>query len=149
MQCQLSKLCSVIEPVLQKLQSVSLLMVRLILAYGFYEPAKLKWSDISSVAEWFGSMGYPLPTLQAYMAATTEASGVLLLTLGLFTRLISIPLMVVMIVAIVTVHLPNGFEAGNNGFEIPLYYIIMLFVLLTHGGGKFSLDWVLFKSKAS
>lgn len=149
MQCQLSKLCSVIEPVLQKLQSVSLLLVRLILAYGFYEPAKLKWSDISSVAEWFGSMGYPLPMLQAYMAATTEASGVLLLTLGLFTRLISIPLMVVMIVAIVTVHLPNGFEAGNNGFEIPLYYIIMLFVLLTHGGGKFSLDWVLFKSKAS
>lgn len=147
MQCQLSKLCKVIEPLLEKLQSVSLLMVRLILAYGFYEPARMKWSDIGSVAEWFGSMGLPLPTLQAYMAASTEAAGVVLLTLGLFTRLISIPLMVVMTVAITLVHLPNGFESGNNGFEIPLYYFIMLFVLVTHGAGKLSLDWLLFRSK--
>ena len=147
MQCQLKKLCRLAEPLLDKLQSVSLLLVRLILAYGFYEPAKMKWSDIGAVAEWFGSMGLPLPTLQAYMAASTEAAGVLLLTLGLFTRLISIPLMVVMVVAIVTVHLPNGFSSGDNGFEIPLYYLIMLFVLVTHGGGKFSLDNLLFKNR--
>jgi len=147
MQCQLSKLCTVIEPVAQKLQSVALLLVRLVLAYGFYEPAKMKWSDIGSVAEWFGSMGLPLPTLQAYLAASTEAGGVVLLTLGLFTRLISIPLMVVMVVAITLVHLPNGFNSGNNGFEIPLYYFIMLFVLLTHGAGKYSLDRLLFKTK--
>jgi putative oxidoreductase len=147
MQCQLSRLCKVIEPLVEKLQSVALLMVRLILAYGFFNPAMNKWSDISAVAEWFGSMGFPLPTLQAYMAATTEASGVVLLTLGLFTRLISIPLMVVMVVAIVTVHLPHGFESGNNGFEIPLYYFIMLFVLMTHGAGKISLDGLLFKNK--
>ncbi|MHC3993482.1 HvfX family Cu-binding RiPP maturation protein [Thiomicrolovo sp. ZZH C-3] len=147
MQCQLSNLCKIVEPAVEKLQSVSLLFVRLILAYGFYEPAKMKWSDIGSVAEWFGSMGLPLPTLQAYLAATTEASGVVLLTLGLFTRLITIPLMVVMLVAITLVHLPNGFQSGNNGFEIPLYYFIMLFVLLTHGAGTLSFDRLLFKSK--
>lgn len=147
MQCQLSKVCAIVEPAVQKLQNVSLLMVRLILAYGFFIPAKSKWSDIGAIAEWFGSMGYPLPTLQAYLAASTEAAGVVLLTLGLFTRLISIPLMFVMVVAIVTVHLPNGFESGNNGFEIPLYYFIMLFVLVTHGGGAFSLDRLLFKGK--
>jgi putative oxidoreductase len=147
MQCQLSRVCKIIEPAVEKLQSVALLMVRLVLAYGFFEPAMMKWQDIGSVAEWFGSLGLPLPTLQAYMAATTEASGVVLLTLGLFTRLISIPMMVVMVVAITLVHLPNGFESGNNGFEIPLYYFIMLFVLLTHGAGKISLDWLLFKSK--
>ncbi len=149
MQCQLSKLCQLVEPMLDKLQSVSLLLVRLVLAYGFYEPAKMKWSDIDSVAEWFGSMGLPLPTLQAYMAASTEAAGVLLLTVGLFTRLISIPLMVVMVVAITMVHLPNGFSSGNNGFEIPLYYFIMLFVLVAHGGGKISLDWLLFRNKSA
>jgi putative oxidoreductase len=139
--------CKIIEPAVEKLQSVALLMVRLVLAYGFFEPAMMKWQDIGSVAEWFGSLGLPLPTLQAYMAATTEASGVVLLTLGLFTRLISIPLMVVMVVAIVTVHLPHGFESGNNGYEIPLYYFIMLFVLMTHGAGKISLDGLLFKNK--
>ena len=70
MQCQLSKLCKILGPAVEKLQSLALLMVRLVLAYGFYEPAKMKWSDIGSVAAWFGSLGYPLPTLQAYMAGS-------------------------------------------------------------------------------
>jgi len=130
--------------ILSKGQSLSLLLARLVVAYGFYEPAMQKWSDIDAVAQWFGSMGIPLPTLNAYLAASTELLGVVLLTLGLFTRLISIPLMVVMIVAIVTVHLPNGFGAGNNGFEIPLYYLLFLSIFATFGAGKFSLDYLLF-----
>jgi len=101
-------------------KSLALLFARVVVAYGFYEPAMMKWKDIGSVAEWFGSMGIPFPTLNAYMAASTEVLGVVLLTLGLLTRAISIPLIVVMIVAIVTVHLPHGFSAGDNGFEIPL-----------------------------
>lgn len=129
------------------LQSAALLFARLVLAYGFYEPAMMKWSDINAVAEWFGSIGIPMPTLNAYLAASTEISGVVLLTLGLFTRAISIPLIVVMIVAIVTVHLPNGFASGNNGFEIPLYYMLFLFIFLSHGAGRFSLDRLLFGEK--
>jgi len=146
----MSKLISLykfIEPLLDKMQSLSLLFLRLILAYGFYEPAMMKWKDISSVAEWFGSMGIPLPTLNAYMAASTELAGVFLLTFGLLTRLISIPLIVVMIVAITTVHLSNGFSSGNNGFEIPLYYMLMLLVLVAHGAGKFSVDHFLANKK--
>ena len=133
-----------IKDILINFQSISLLLARLVVAYGFFEPAKAKWSDINAIADWFGSMGIPFPTLNAYMAASTEALGVVLLTLGLFTRLISIPLMFVMVVAIVTVHLPHGFEAGNNGFEIPLYYMLFLFIFLSHGAGKFSLDHLIF-----
>ncbi len=129
------------------LKSLSLLFARLLVAYGFYEPAMMKWNDINSVAEWFGSMGIPFPTLNAYMAASTEVAGVVLLTLGLFTRLISLPLIVIMIVAIVTVHLGNGFSAGNNGFEIPLYYMSFLLVFFSHGAGKFSLDRFIFGEK--
>lgn len=125
-------------------QSLSLLLARLVVAYGFFEPAMQKWSDIKAVAEWFGSMGIPFPTLNAYMSASTEVTGVVLLTLGLFTRLISIPLMVIMVVAIVTVHLAHGFAAGNNGFEIPLYYFLFLAIFASHGAGKFSLDYLLF-----
>ena len=128
-------------------KSLSLLLARLVLAYGFYEPAKMKWSDIGSVAEWFTTLGIPFPTLNAYMAASTEATGVVLLTLGLFTRLISLPLIVVMIVAILTVHLPHGFSAGDNGFEIPLYYMLFLFIFVTNGAGKFSLDRLIFGEK--
>ena len=100
----------------------------------------MKWGNINGIAEWFGSMGIPLPTLNAYLAASTEMAAVILLPLGLATRFISIPLMITMVVAIVTVHLGNGFEAGNNGFEIPLYYMLMLFALLVNGAGKISLD---------
>ena len=128
--------------------SLSLLLARIAVAYGFYEPAMMKWSDIHSVAEWFGSMGIPFPTLNAYLAATTEVLGVLFLVLGLFTRLISIPLMFIMLIAILTVHLSNGFSAGTNGFEIPLYYMLFLFIFFAHGAGKFSLDHFLFEKKS-
>ncbi len=125
------------------LQDVALLGLRWVLAYGFYGTAKMKWANIDGVAQWFASMNYPLPKVSAYLAASTEALGVALLFLGLATRLISIPLMIVMVVAIATVHWNNGFAAGNNGFEIPLYYLLMLLTLFAFGGGKFSLDKML------
>jgi putative oxidoreductase len=129
------------------LQDFPLLLMRLVLAYGFYKPAMMKWKNIDGIIQWFDGMGMPMPALNAYMAATTEALGVILLTLGLGVRIISIPLIITMIVAIKTVHWVNGFEAGKNGFEIPLYYILMLFTLLVYGGGKFSLDYVIGKKK--
>lgn len=125
---------------LASLKDVPLLAIRLTLAYGFYEPAMYKWKDVGAIAEWFGSMGMPAPVLNAYLATYTEVMGVFLLTFGLATRFISIPLIVTMIVAIKTVHWGNGFNAGDNGFEIPLYYIVMLFVLLIYGPGRISLD---------
>lgn len=134
-----------VETILNNLQDIGLLIARVLIAYGFLEPALNKWSDIGAVAEWFGSIGIPFPFVNAYMAATTEITGVVLLSLGLFTRYISFPLIIVMIVAIVTVHLPNGFSAGDNGFEIPLYYMVFLLLFMGHGAGKYSLDHVLFK----
>jgi putative oxidoreductase len=131
---------------LQKLKNLPLLLIRLILAFGFFGPAMMKIKNFDSIIEWFGSIGIPFPTLNAYLATGTEALGAVLLLLGFKTRLISIPLMITMIVAIVTVHLKHGFEAGNNGFEIPLYYLIMLFTLLIYGSGKYSLDYFLNKN---
>lgn len=128
------------------LQSLALLVARLLIAYGFYEPAMSKINDIDSVAGWFGSMGIPFPTVNAYLAAGTEILGVGLLVLGLFTRLISIPLIIIMVVAIFTVHIGNGFSAGDNGFEIPLYYMVFLLIFVSHGAGKFSLDNIFFNT---
>ena len=111
------------------------------MAYGFYITGKVKWEDINSVAEWFGSIGIPAPKLNAYLAATTEIAGVFLLTLGLGVRFISIPLIITMLVAIKTAHWGNGFAANDNGYEIPLYYILMLLALTALGGGKLSADY--------
>ncbi len=132
---------------LPKLEDTALLLLRLIMAYGLLHPALMKWQDINAIAEWFGSMNYPFPLLNAYLAATTEILGVVLLTLGLGTRFITVPLIITMIVAITTVHLGNGFNAGDNGFEIPLYYLIIFFTLLSKGAGKYSVDYFISKKK--
>ncbi len=77
------------------------------------------------------------------LAMSTEVLGIVLLTLGFGSRVIALPMMFVMVVAIFTTHISNGFAAGDNGFEIPLYYFLMLFALVVYGSGKFSLDYLI------
>ncbi len=129
-----------------KLNDVPLLLFRLILAVGFFGPAMMKVKNLEGVAEWFGSMNYPLPMVSASLAMITEVAGIILLVLGFRTRIIAIPLIFMMLVAIFTTHISNGFAAGDNGFEIPLYYALMLFALVVYGSGRYSLDHLLEKS---
>ena len=137
---KLKQLNAILSRIGHKSQNLALLLLRLILAYGFFGPAMMKWQNMTAIGDWFKSLGYPAPYFNAYMAGTTELLGVVLLILGLGTRFITLLLIFVMFVAITTVHLKHGFEAGNNGFEIPLYYAIMLFTLFAYGAGKYSLD---------
>ena len=119
----------------------ALLLVRIALVYGFYEPALIKWSNIDATIDWFASLGIPFPIFSTFLVASFEVIAVVLLLLGFFTRFIAIPVMIIMLVAIFTVHIQNGFSVGNNGFEIPLYYFLFLSLLATHGAGKFSIDY--------
>ncbi len=130
-----------------KLRDLSLLLFRLVLAFGFYEPAMMKVKNLAGVAEWFGIMNYPMPGVSAFLAMLTEVGGIILLTLGLGTRIVALPMMFVMVVATFTVHIANGFPAGDNGFEIPLYYFLMLFALVTSGAGKYSVDHLIRRKK--
>lgn len=140
---QFVKTYNKISGALSRLSDVSLLVLRLILAYGFWITAKMKLGNVEGIAGWFESMNYPLPLLNAYLATITETAGVFLLALGLGSRLITVPLMIVMVVAITTVHWGNGFNAEDNGSEIPIYYLVMLFVILIQGPGRISLDYLI------
>ncbi len=117
--------------------------MRLVLAYGFYESVMMKINSFEEIVEWFERMGLPFARLNAYMVTGTEFAVFILLTIGLFTRAISAPLIIVMLVAIKTVNLTNGFQARSNGFEIPLYYMLMLFTLIIYGPGKFSIGRII------
>jgi putative oxidoreductase len=132
-----------------KLHNVQLLLFRIILVVGFYQPAMMKVKNLEGIAEWFGSMSYPFPMVSAILATTTEVLGIVLLTLGLGTRIIAVPMIFVMLVAIFTTHISNGFAAGDNGFEIPLYYILMLLALVVNGSGKYSIDNLLERRRLS
>ena len=129
---------------LNYLQSFALLFARVALAYGFYEPAMMKWRNFDTTVEWFSSLSIPFASFMTLLTASIEIVGVVFLLVGLFVRFISAPLMFVMIVATLTVHLSNGFSVANNGFEIPLYYFLFLFILATHGAGRFSMDYLIF-----
>jgi len=131
--------------ILESLKDLPLLALRLILAYGFYEPAMKKLGNIDAVSQWFASMNYPMPTFSAYLSGITEITGVVFLVLGFGTRFITLPMIFIMIIATVTVHAGNGFAAGNNGYEIPVYYMLMLFTLLIYGSGRISIDAILGK----
>ncbi|AII15508.1 DoxX family protein [Campylobacter iguaniorum] len=137
--------CSLLSLVSSNFQSITLLLIRLILAFGFYETAILKWQNIEPTAEWFASIGVPFPLLSVYLVAIFEALAVVLFVLGLFTRAICVPLIVIILVAIFSVHFQNGYSLANNGFEVPLYYLAMILTLFSFGGGKISLDKAVFK----
>lgn len=143
----MKKLINKYYKVLDALKDLPLLIFRVVLVYGFYSPSIYKITDFSGTANWFESLGMPFPLLNAYMAGITEFAGVILLTLGLGTRLISFPLIITMVVAIFTVHYKNGFPAIHNGVEIPLYFIFMLITLMVYGPGKLSVDYFLQKRK--
>ncbi len=69
----------------------------------------------ASVVQWFGNsewgLGLPFPDLLAFLAGWSEFLGGWFLLFGLFTRLVSIPLMFTMVVAATTVHWHNGWFA--------------------------------------
>jgi uncharacterized membrane protein YphA (DoxX/SURF4 family) len=98
---------------------VAALALRLYLAPVFWMAGTRKLADMESTIAWFGNpewgLGLPLPALLAWLAALTEAGGALMLLVGFGTRLISIPLMVTMIVAALTVHWENGWLAIAEG----------------------------------
>lgn len=82
-----------------------------------------------------GGMGLKPPIAWALLVALVEFLGGIALILGLLTRLSAILLAVVMVVAIVGVHLKQGFF----GFEYPLVLLAACLSLLFTGPGRAAL----------
>jgi len=95
------------------------LMLRLYLAPIFWMAGTQKLMSFESTAAWFGNsewgLGMPFPEVMTALVIGAEIGGAVLLTLGLATRWICIPLLVTMVVAAVTVHLENGWLAIATG----------------------------------
>ena len=106
---------------------------------------------------WFGGFGFTntmtyftqtagLPWVVAFLIIMGESFGSLGLILGFFTRLSAFGLICIMLGAIITVHIPNGFfmnwfgKQAGEGFEYHLLVIGISIPLLINGGGKHSVD---------
>ena len=111
---------------------------------------------------WFGGFGFTntmtyftqtagLPWIIAFLIIIGESLGSLGLIVGFFTRLSALGLIFIMVGAITTVHIPNGFfmnwfgKNAGEGFEYHLLVIGMSIPLLISGGGKYSVDGLINK----
>ncbi|OTG94029.1 AraC family transcriptional regulator [Acinetobacter sp. ANC 4654] len=101
--------------ILKHFDGLAALGLRLYLVPVFWMAGTNKLMNFQDTIDWFGNsdwgLGLPFPSIMAALATSAELSGAVLLALGLFTRLISIPLIITMFVAIFTVHLPHGWQA--------------------------------------
>ena len=97
------------------LEFIAMLCLRLYLAPVFWMAGTKKLESIDATIEWFGNsewgLGLPAPVLLAWLAALTEVVGAVCLVLGLAVKLVSIPLMITMLVATLSVHWENGWLA--------------------------------------
>lgn len=97
---------------LARLDGFAPLLIRLYLAPVLIAAGLYKLRHLDAVSRWLGSgLGLPEPMFLAQLLTYTELIGGFLLLFGLAVRWVSIPLMVVMFVAAVTVHWENGWFA--------------------------------------
>jgi putative oxidoreductase len=137
-----------------QLARYSALPLRLIVGYGFLEHGMAKWSKgPDTFAAILHTIGVPAPHLMAYLTIGTEILGGIAVLLGAFVWLASIPAVILLVVAIVTVHLPYGFSSiklmsvaagraqfGPPGYECDLLYIACIVALVLSGPSPWSID---------
>lgn len=128
--------------------------LRMIVGLGFMQHGYAKLARRSDV---FASLLYalhvPMPWMMSWLTILIELVGGFAVFVGALLPLVSIPMAAVLLVAIFTVHLPNGFSSiklqsvtesgahfGQPGYETDLLYLAGLAALVMGGAGPLSVD---------
>ena len=119
----------------------ALAVLRVVLGITFilHGGQKLFVFGFAGVSGAFAQMGIPAPGLLGPFVAFVEFFGGIAILFGLLTRLAALGIGATMAVAILTVHLANGFFAPT-GIEFPLSLLGSAIALVITGAGDFSLD---------
>ena len=141
------------ESLASGLQSPFLLVIRLYWGWQFAQTGWGKLMHLDKTAEYFASLGLPLPKLNALAAGSTECFGGALLALGLFARPVSVPLIFTMGVAYATAEseaLHAIFSDPDKFFRAdPFLFLFASLIVLAFGAGKLSLDALFCKKPAT
>jgi putative oxidoreductase len=128
--------------------------LRLIVGFGFIQHgyAKLERGPEDFI-DVLHAMGLPSAFLLGWLTIVVELMGGLMILVGALIPLATLPMMIVLFVAIITVHLPNGFSSiklqsfdaagahfGQPGYETDLLYLASLLALCFGGPGPVSVD---------
>jgi putative oxidoreductase len=134
-----------IEPILALINAqewVAQLLVRLFVGYFFMETGWGKLHNLDGFAQRFAGWGIPYPYFNAALSAYTEFIGGWLTIFGFGTRMVSIPMIINMLVAILKVNLKRVTTLDDFvELDEPLYALAYLWLLLS-GPGWVSVDHV-------
>jgi putative oxidoreductase len=136
--------------------------LRLIVGGGFLHHGYAKLArGPENFAHILDALGMFDPTLLAWTTIAIEVAGGLAVIAGLFIPLVSVPMVIVLLVAIFTVHWPNGFSSikllsvtsagahfGQPGYETDLLYLCGIVALVLGGSGPLALDRYLLRAWA-
>src|SRR5262245_8932481 len=136
--------------------------LRLIVGYGFMEHGFAKLArGLEAFPAILQALGVPAPHVMGWLTIVVEIVGGLAVLLGALVPLASIPMAAVLLVAMITVHLPYGFSSikllavtaagaqfGPPGFETDLLYLACLAALVLGRSGPFAIDGLLAKRRA-
>ena len=128
--------------------------LRLIVGYGFMAHGFAKLSKgPDAFATILQQIGVPEPRLMAWFTILIELLGGFAVLLGAFVTIASVPMAIVLLVAVFKVHLPYGFSSiklvavtaagakfGPVGYEVNLLYIACLVALVLGGSGPLAID---------
>jgi putative oxidoreductase len=135
--------------------------LRLIVGFGFIQHGLAKLSKgPDTFAGIMHALAVPAPHFVAWITILTELFGGLAMLLGAFVSLVSLPMAALLLVAIFTVHLPNGFSSikliavtasgaqfGPPGYECNLLYLACLAALVLGGSGPWAIDGLVRKNR--
>lgn len=126
------------------MSSLTLLFVRLVVAFIFLWHGVPKALDPAMAAQKF--VGFGLPGFLGPVIGMVEVGAAGLLVLGVLHRWSSLALAVVMVGALITVQIPNGVTAG---FERDSLILVATLLLAVHGPGAITLARVLGKDSTA
>jgi putative oxidoreductase len=122
------------------------LAVRIVCGYVFMGTGWTKLNHLPQITQNFRGLGIPAPELLTPFVSGVEFFGGILLLVGLLTRFVSVPLMVVMVVAIISAKLDDIDSLETFlGFEEVSYFVMFAWLGIA-GPGPISLDHLLLKA---
>ena len=132
-------------PIYDALEGLSYPLMRFVtglflMPHGSQKLFGLFGGDIHATAGFFAKVGIEPALPMAYLVGCVEFFGGLLVAVGFLTRPAAAGVAIMMAVAVLNVHLANGYFWTSGGFEYPLLWGLLAVAIFLRGGGPLSVD---------
>ena len=120
---------------------IALLLLRIASAAAFlYHGTAILFACFDGPGPVAFALSHHWPVMVGYLVGLAQFAGGLAILLGVLTRLGAACVAIIMLGAILTVHLPHGFNIGNGGAEYALTQFLIAIALMFTGPGAYSLS---------